>query len=145
MAHSALSNKQGYSLIEMLVALAILAIVAVALMQSSLLVIQKNSQNELRDEAVRIGEQTMNTIRSSPGGFDATPADAQHVDLTVETLRSLPSVTRTIRGGSVPYNVLKTVTMLDAPANNNKQVTVTVNWSFRNQQYSHSIVSIVRR
>ncbi len=145
MAHSALSNKQGYSLIEMLVALAILAIVAVALMQSSLLVIQKNSQNELRDEAVRIGEQTMNAIRSSPGGFDATPADAKHVDLTVETLRSLPSVTRTIRGGSVPYNVLKTVTMLDAPANNNKQVTVTVNWSFRNQQYSHSIVSIVRR
>ena len=55
-----LLNKKGSSLIELLIAMGILAIVAAALMKSSIVVLQKNVQNEMRDEAVRIAEQRMN-------------------------------------------------------------------------------------
>jgi prepilin-type N-terminal cleavage/methylation domain-containing protein len=141
MDQSALSNKHGYTLIEVVLALAILAIVSVALMQSSLLVIQKNSQNEMRDEAVRLGEQMMNAIRSSPAGFDVPAATPSHLDLFVESY-TLPAISRIIRGGTVQYSVRKMVSWLDTST---KQITVTVNWSFKNQPYSHSVVSIVRR
>ncbi len=141
MAQIASSSENGYSLIEMLIALVILAVVSVALMQSSLVVIQKNSQNEMRDEAVRLGEQTMNAIRSSPGGFDASPPSPNHLDLFVEAY-TLPAISRKIRGGVVQFTVRKAVGWLDTST---KQITVTVNWSFRSQMFSHSVVSIIRR
>jgi prepilin-type N-terminal cleavage/methylation domain-containing protein len=139
-----MSNNGGYSLIEVLIAMAILAIVAVALMKSSLLVIQKNSQNEIRDEAVRLAEQTMNSIRSGPGGFDN--AAAGNLDLVPGNAVSLPAVTRTIRGGSITYSMTKDVVNLETTTVvNTKQVTVTVSWPFRGQTFTHSIMSIVRR
>ncbi len=137
------SSKAGYTLIEVLIALVILAIVSLALMKSSLLVIQKNQQNELRDEAVRIAEQTMNAIRFSPLGFDVASASGDHLNLFVEDYPLPDPVTRTIRGGTVQYAIRKTVIALGD--GNNKQVTVTVSWSFQNQPASHSVVSIVGR
>ena len=136
-----MSDRNGFSLIEMLVAIAILAIVATALMQSSLIVIQRNIQSELREDAVRFAEQTMNSIRSSPGGFDGIDPSASHLDLFVEDY-TFPAVSRVIRGTTVPYTIRKVVIWLDT---NNKQVTVTVSWAFGGQTYNHSILSIVRR
>ena len=138
MARIALSNKRGSSLIELLIAMMILAIVAAALMKSSIIVLQKNVQNEMRDEAVRVAEQRMNEIRSGPGGFDNANGG---VDL-VAGAATLPAINRTIRNVPVAYTPSKNVVLLDT---NTKQVTLTVTWLFRGQQYNHSVMSIVRR
>jgi type IV pilus assembly protein PilV len=141
MARIALSNKSGSSLIEVLVAMTILAIVAVALMQSSIIVLKTNVQNEVRDETVRLAEQRMNELRSGPGGFDNPDPGGGNLDLVPGTV-VYPTVTRMIRNVQMPFTVTKNVVSLDA---NTKQVTVTVAWQFRGQQYDHSVMSIVRR
>jgi type IV pilus assembly protein PilV len=143
MARIALSNKIGSTLIEVLVAMGILAIVAVALMQSSILVLQTSVQNEMRDEAVRLAEQRMNELRSGPGGFDGADPGGGNIDLEVTVgTETYPAIERKIRNASVPFTVSKNVVSLDM---NTKQVTVTVAWQFRGRQYTHSILSIVRR
>src|SRR5512137_2722827 len=128
-------NKRGSSLIELLIAMAILAIVAAALMKSSILVLQKNVQNEMRDEAVRIAEQRMNEIRSGPGGFDNAEGG---VDLVAGNV-TFPTINRTIRNAQVQYRVSKNVVSLETTTVvNTKQVTVAVNWQFRRQDYNHT-------
>jgi prepilin-type N-terminal cleavage/methylation domain-containing protein len=143
MARIALLNKRGSSLIELLIAMTILAIVAAALMKSSILVLQKNVQNEMRDEAVHIAEQRMNEIRSGPGGFDETISG---IGLKAENV-ALPAVSRTIRNGLVSFTVNKNVVELDGVglSANTKQVTVTVGWLFRGQPNTHAVMSIARR
>jgi len=141
MARIAMLNKNGSTLIELMVAMGILAIVAVALMQSSILVLQTSVQNEIRDESVRLAEQRMNELRSGPGGFDNADPNGLNLDLVVGDL-PYPPVTRTIRKAPVQFTLDKRVLSLDA---NTKQVTVTVRWQFRNKQYNHSVMSIVRR
>jgi prepilin-type N-terminal cleavage/methylation domain-containing protein len=136
-----MSNKSGSTLIELMVAMGILAIVAVALMQSSILVLQTSVQNEMRDEAVRLAEQRMNELRSGPGGFDGADPGGGNLDLLAVPV-TYPAITRKIRNASVPFTVSKNVVSLDV---NTKQVTVTVAWQFRERQYDHSILSIVRR
>jgi len=136
-----LSNKIGSSLIEVLVAIVILAIVAVALMQSSIIVLQTSVQNEIRDEAVRLAEQRMSELRSGPGGFDNADPGGGNLDLVAGTVE-YPTVTRQIRNAPVPFTVTKNVVGLDADT---KQVSVTVSWKFRGQQYNHSIMSLMRR
>jgi type II secretion system protein I len=141
MERIALSNKKGSTLIEMLIALTILAVVAVALMRSSLIVLQTNVQNELREEAVRIAEQRMNELRSGPGGFDNADPSGNNLDLVAGNV-TFPAVNRNIRSVPARFTVSKRVVSLDT---NTKQVTVTVNWQFRSQQYNHAVMSIVRR
>jgi type IV pilus assembly protein PilV len=143
MVRIALSNKNGSTLIEVLVAMGILAIVAVALMRSSILVLQTNVQNEMRDEAVRLAEQRMNELRSGPGGFDGADPSGGNIDLEVTAGKeTYPAIERKIRNASVPFTLSKNVVSLDM---NTKQVTVTVAWQFRGRQYDHTILSIVRR
>jgi len=134
-------NKTGSSLIEVLMAIMILAIVSVALMQSSIVVLKTNVQNEIRDESVRLAEQRMNELRSGPGGFDNPDPGGGNLDLVVGTV-VYPTMTRMIRNIQMPFTVTKNVVSLDT---NMKQVTVTVAWQFRGQQYDHSVMSIVRR
>ena len=142
MARLALSNKSGATLIELIIALGILAIVAVALMQSSILVLQTSVQNEIRDEAVRLAEQRMNELRSGPGGFDNANPDGTNIDL-VAGIVTYPTDTRRIRSvPNFPFTVSKDVVSLDV---NTKQVKVTVAWQFRGRPYNHIIMSIVRR
>jgi prepilin-type N-terminal cleavage/methylation domain-containing protein len=141
MARIALFNKRGSSLIEVLMAVTILAIVAAALMQASTLVLQQSVQNEMRDEAVRLAEQRMQELRSGPGGFDNPDPSGNNVDLVIGNVTYLP-ITRNIRNAPIPFTVSKNVVGLDSDS---KQVTVTIAWLFRNQQYNHSIMSIVRR
>jgi prepilin-type N-terminal cleavage/methylation domain-containing protein len=140
MARIAISNKKGSTLIELMVAMGILAIVAVALMQSSIIVLQTSVQNEIRDESVRLAEQRMNELRSGPGGFDNADPSGLNLDLVGNF--TYPPVTRTIRNAPVQFTLSKSIVSLEP---NTKQVTVTVAWQFRNKQYNHSVMSIVRR
>ncbi len=140
MERIAMRNNVGMTLIEMLIAMLISLIVFLALMQSVLMAINRNLQNELRDEAVNVGDMRINAFMSLPftdthltatSGYVADPMLPQNANL----------VTRTVRNITVNYTSTVKITDLDAY---DKQLDVQISWIYRGQSYFHGISTIVR-
>jgi len=132
-----LKNNGGMTLIEVLVAMAIVFIVFLGMSSAGLVVLDQNIKNSQRDEAVSVAEMEMEDARGTPF---ATIADNNYI------------ATRTIRGLNVSYNVVRTVANPDGttPATdpNNRRVTISVTWNrIENQQtktYNHTVLTFVR-
>jgi len=125
-----LKNNGGMTLVEVLVAMAIVFIVFLGMSSAGLVVLDQNIKNSQRDEAVSVAEMEMEKVRSIP--FAAIDNDSR-----IESRR--------IRGLNVGYNVVRTVLPLDS---NNRRVTINVTWNrIENQQtrtYNHTVLTIVR-
>jgi len=125
------------TLVEVIVAMAIVFIVFLGMSSAGLVVLDQNIKNSQRDEAVSVAEMEMQQARNIPF---ATIADNTH------------TVNRRIRGMNVGYTVARTVTNPNGttPANdpNNRLVTINVTWNrIENQQtrsYNHTVLTIVR-
>jgi Tfp pilus assembly protein PilV len=125
------------TLVEVLVAMAIVFIVFLGMSSAGLVVLDQNIKNSQRDEAVSIAEMEMQRVRSIP--FTAIDNDS-----SVESRR--------IRGMNVGYTVTRTVANPNGttPATdpNNRRVTINVTWSrIENQQtrsYNHTVLTLVR-
>lgn len=142
MARIALQNKNGMTLIEVLIALLLLMVVALAVMQTALVGMNANLQNSLRDVAVNIADLRMDELRSMATGtfFDGgTPAIG---DLTVVAGYTEPVISRNFRAYTENYTPSRTVSSINTDT---KQVTITVTWSFRGQNYTHIATTIMRR
>lgn len=126
-----LLNKKGMTLIEIMFALVILLISSLALMQTATLGISMNVQNALRDEAVNVAEMNMNDLRSKP--FDEIASAAT------------TTATRSFRGFTIDYKITPTVTPIIASSQQSKQITVKVEWSYRNKDYKHEITTLLRK
>lgn len=120
-------NNKGVSLVEVMIALVILLIVFMGLLQTSMLSIDQNLRNLIRDEALRLASEEMNEAKSIP--FD-TLATA----LAVDVPRSLRSLTQT-------YTITRTVT---AMGTTDKQITINVTYTYRGDTQSYNLVSLVR-
>lgn len=130
MARTAYLDTRGTSLVEVLISLLLTTVVFAALVQTALLAVNKNVENMMRDEAISIAEMRMNEARNTP--FDALASDAAPV-----------TVTRDFRGATgFPFNSQMTVTALGA---DNRQVTITVTWTRRGANYTHTITTVVRK
>ena len=131
------NRPSGMTLVEVLVAMAILFIVFLGMSSAGLVVLDQNIKNSQRDEAVSVAEMEMEDARGTPF---ATIADNNYI------------ATRTIRGLNVSYNVVRTVANPDGttPATdpNNRRVTISVTWNrIENQQtktYNHTVLTFVR-
>jgi len=132
-------NRNGVSLVEVMIALVIALVVFLALMQTALMGIDANVRNLLRDEAVNIADQRMTVAKNL--AFASLLSEASPV-----------SVTRNVRNMStVSFSTQRTVTELDGDGNaltddaNNKQINITVSWQWKGDSYSHSIATIRKR
>jgi prepilin-type N-terminal cleavage/methylation domain-containing protein len=131
------NSASGMTLVEVIVAMAIVFIVFLGMSSAGLVVLDQNIKNSQRDEAVSVAEMEMQQARNIPF---ATIADNTHI------------VNRRIRGMNVNYTVARTVTNPNGttPANdpNNRLVTINVTWNrIENQQtrsYNHTLLTIVR-
>jgi prepilin-type N-terminal cleavage/methylation domain-containing protein len=129
-----LKNKQGLTLIEVMIALVVLLLVFLALMQTALVNIESNMLNALRDEAVNIAEENMNAARNTPfAGLTSLP---------------VATVSRNIRNiTNFPYSVTRTVTTINT---NSRQVVIAVTWDWKDRTaangnpYTHTISTILR-
>ncbi len=130
-------NKNGVTLIELMVSLVIITIVSLALMKTTLLGIKVNLQNSLRDEAVNIVELRMNELRSL--SFPIPPSTN---DLTATANAVEPVIQRNFRSFSQAYSPMRTVTDLNSDA---KQVTLSVSWIYSGQTYTHTVTTIMRK
>lgn len=129
----ALHNKNGMTLIEVMIALLILMVVALAVMQTALVGMRVNLQNSMRDEAVNVVDLRMNELRDT--AFDS---------INLGTVNE-PAISRSFRaGGVVNYTPTRTVTQIDT-SGDTKQITVSVSWPYSGQTYTHTVTTIMRR
>jgi type IV pilus assembly protein PilV len=129
MEQSAIRDKRGMTLIEIMISLLLLAIVAVALMQSSILVINNNIKNERRDEAVTGAEERMNESRNTP----------------FANLSSLPATTTIYRNVRAVINFPFTASLVTTPVSSTStQVSTSVTWTYRGTSYNHSVSTVLR-
>ena len=121
------SNRKGFTIVEVLVALAVLAISMMALLYAAGLTFENTLLNEMRNNAIKIAEQRMETLRNT--AFTSL-ADGNS------------SVSRNVRKRTINYSVSWTVQNISA---NSRAIQVLVTWSYRKINRSHSITSVVSR
>jgi type II secretory pathway pseudopilin PulG len=121
------------TLVEVLVALAIVFIIFLGLSGAGLIVLNENIKNSQRDEAVSVAETAIQNVRNL--SFD-------------NVLNDNVVVPRQIRGLTTNYTVTRTVTNPDGSTPltdpSNRLVTVDVGWTRQQKSYSHRIITIVR-
>jgi hypothetical protein len=115
-------------LVEVLVALLLSLMVYLAVLETAVMSMHTNLRNAIRDEAVNVADISMNEARDVPFGTLATTPPS--------------TVTRNFRGVNRNYTVTQTVTTVNG---DNKQVNVTVTWPWRGKDYTHSILTLVRK
>jgi len=159
MKMNAVQNKKGLTLVEVLIAMTVLLFVSLALMQTALVSIDSNMINILRDEAINIAEMRMEEARNSPSLIsdspdgntctfpackDATPLGKGPYPVVVT--REIRNITHEnpCAGGKKGFifGTQRTVTPLSG---DNLQVTVLVRWQYKDECYTHTISSILRR
>jgi len=136
MARIARKNERGLTLLETVVALAIVFIVFLGLTDAGLLVADYNINNTIRDEGVSVAEIEMATVRQTPySTLFAIPEGAPQPSPNGVV------VSRQIRGLTVDFTPTWTLTHLNA---DNLQVVVNLGWNRRGRAYSHQATTIVR-
>jgi Tfp pilus assembly protein PilV len=126
------------TLVEVLIAMAIVFIIFLGMSSAGLVVLDQNIKNSQRDEAVSVAEMELQKTRNIQFGTLASAID----NLAV----SIDNVPRQIRGLNMNYGVWRTVNQLDA---NNLEVVIRVTWDrIENKQprsYDHTVTTIVRQ
>lgn len=148
------ANHKGQSLIEVVVALAVVIMLAISLVATTLLV-QKASKNARNStQATKLVQQNIEQVRilrdRNAGGFDALPAsgcfwiNTSGADPASWTLVSLASCTPVPPAGAQALSLNNTTfsrwLSFAAPSGTKKTLTVTVSWvdSSGVQQVSNS-------
>lgn len=143
-----LRNK-GVTLVEVMIALVVLLIVFMGLIQASLVSIDQNVRNEVRDEAVRIAAEYMTRTRATafnaaaPAPTVPTVADAPPIADNYIAFDASQPIQRNFRNMTVAYTVERSVQNLDAE---NKRIGIRVTWTYKAGEppITHTILSTLR-
>ena len=141
---------EGFTLVEVMIALVITLLVFLALMQTALVGIDSNMRNILRDEAVSIAEMRINEAMNIPfvslvsdsgslSGYDC-PTGFSSTGVPVE--RNL----RNISGFDFCTNLTCSDFGIDTSCatddSDNKQVNITIGWRWKGENYTHRVSTI---
>jgi prepilin-type N-terminal cleavage/methylation domain-containing protein len=140
----ALRDKRGVSLVEVMIALVVLLIVFMGLMQASIVAIQANMRNILRDEAVRTTANVMAQLRSAPiddiernGVADPNPLNFNwDQDGTANGVHTVQ-----VRNTPIPFTIAVNV----VPVGDHKQLAITTTWAWQGESFTHSLSALRRR
>jgi prepilin-type N-terminal cleavage/methylation domain-containing protein len=142
-----LRSIRGVSLVEVMIALTILLIVFMGLIQASIVAIQSNMRNLLRDEAVSIASEQISRLRGA--NFDDMNNDTVTDGLALIATNFTaangwpPTVARNYRNAAVVnFAIARNTQSLDA---NNKQITVTATWQWQGENFQHQIMTTRQR
>lgn len=114
----------GFSLVEMMIALLILAVSILGMTTLTLTSINANFENDLRNTAIRVTSEVAEELGSLP----------------IENVVSAPEATRqvSVRGTSIPYYVTLNVTPLNVDL---LQVNIQVRYTYKgNNRYNSAVV-----
>lgn len=128
-------NNSGFTLVEVMMAMLIAVIGMFGVLETISVTLQHNLKNELRNEAVKVGERYMTELRGKNFG---RYSDAY------TTFRS----TSKVRGVSKDYTVERTTEDLaldETGSPTTKRLEVVVKWAFRNTSSQNRVVSVVAK
>ncbi len=123
-------NKNGFTLIEVMIAMFVLLIGMLALLNTAAVVIDNNLANILRDESSSVAESSMNTLKNTPFPSLAVGTSGPTV------------VTRLFKGIAVNYSVSTTIAQPDIANPDTLTLQVKVTWTYKGNTYTHSISSV---
>lgn len=117
-------DNSGFTLLEVMVAMLITLVGLLGLLQSMNVVTEHTRKNQLRDEAIQIGEEQLNVMRSrsfedSFDNFSTLQINSKRSKWNYVVERTREEVTST-----------------------SKSLTVNVTWTYKDVPSSHEIVSI---
>lgn len=116
-------NNGGFTLIEVMVSIVIVLVGLLGLVQAMGVATSYNLKNQLRDEAVLIGEEQMADLFRRP----------ESAQITSDTL-SVPS---RVRGGGNVFTITRTATKVLNTSS--YQLKVNVGWTHKQVPYQHEV------
>jgi type IV pilus assembly protein PilV len=123
-------NNRGFTLVEVMVAMLITLVGVVGLLKSIEVAMEHNLKNQLRDEAVLVGEKAMASQKVRP--FAQISSSRVQVG---SRLRSAQANFYTVTLSITPWP-------LPVPPPTVKQVIINVGWNHKGTQYTHEIRSV---
>lgn len=122
-----ISDRNGFTLIEFLVALVILMVGLLGLLQTINLAVDQNLGNVFRNEAVMVVDDAM--MRKRAKSFDSLSTGTKFVIYSTQ-----------VRGIPKKFNLTEKV---DSITTNSKQISIEASWTKKNNTYNHSATSVV--
>jgi prepilin-type N-terminal cleavage/methylation domain-containing protein len=120
--HRVFTTIDGFTLLEVLVALVILSISILGLTATILTSIQSNLRNELRNTAVGLSSQISNELISS----------------SIDEISDISEVrSMNVRGATIPYLISCEVSGL---SHDTIQIDISVQYSYRGQNFANNTV-----
>ena len=129
MLRHAIKNRKGFTLIELLVAMLVLSIGLMAMLDGLANYVRINIDNQMRNEAMRIAEATLETLRNA--GFSDVQTGA--VVITSPEQR---------RFRNIPINFAVSWTRQNI-SSSSVAIQVSVTWSHRSVSHRHDAASII--
>jgi type IV pilus assembly protein PilV len=128
---------------EVIVAILILMVAMLGLLEAINMATNVGMKNQVREEAVYLGEQAMNELRAKT--FDNISVNA---DITQKYTYGSYSVASRIRNSQRKYIVTRSAqtlatTTADGPVT--KQLEVVVGWTYKGQSLSNRVVAPLRK
>lgn len=121
-----ISNKYGFTLVEIMVAMVIMMVGLLGMLHSLNIAMEHNLRNHLRDEAVSVADEQLNELKIKP--YDNLSA--------AYAVKLVPS---RIRGVGKNYSVVTTTEPVGANA---RAVAVRVAWSYKNMSTTHELRTV---
>ncbi len=122
----------GFSLVEVLVAFLLVAVVMMALLQAVVVFSQSSMRNILRDEGVRLTQDVIYEMRSRE--FNRVTSGSF-------------TVWKPVRSGKWSYTITLVVTDSPPPPEPAlaKSIQATTRWTFLGNAYSHSVNTVITK
>ena len=140
-------SSKGFSLIEMMIAVVFIMISMLALLTATVASVRANMENEVRNTAIRLTNQTAEVLLSLPkDDVELTDSNAtvgvatthSRVDgSSVQNEKGFPPLTVSVRGFQQAFVVQWDVDERTATV---KEVTINVSYEFRGKTYTNSAV-----
>ena len=130
---------KGFTLVELLVSMVIIAICVIGLMNLSIVITRNNVKNEIRNKAVEIITNTVDNITSS-GILDFN--NTTTIDIAT-LVGNGGNVTGQVRGKlNQKYYISGNVT---SPSTDEKDINATISWTYREKNYNYNIETVVTK
>ncbi len=135
---------KGFSLIELMIAVVFIMISMLALLTAIVTSMRTNLENDLRNTAIRLTNQTAEALLTLPTDptIDTELTDGSHsrtagTGNTAQNEKGFPLTAQTVRGSQQTYTIQWAVV---SRTTNVKEITITVSYTSRNKPYTNTAV-----